>query len=118
MGSSSLFADAFGFLVSPFDPAPDPRFAYASSSFADAIREVVSGPQRGEWLRVVTGPSGCGKSMLCRVLPQHLVDQTFVVVIGDPPATADDFARRLLAEFGLAADAAKGPGGVAVDLRD
>jgi type II secretory pathway predicted ATPase ExeA len=100
--SSGGYEVHFGLRESPFSLTPNPRYAFGSRAHKAALDHITAGFRR-EGLTIVTGEVGTGKTMLCRVVAEQQDPRVFLAILTKVPATAEDFLRHLLVEFGVIA---------------
>jgi type II secretory pathway predicted ATPase ExeA len=91
----------FGLAEKPFSLNADPRFVYASPTYAATYAALLAGIRRREGLLVLTGEIGTGKTTLCRSVVRDLGRKTYSSLVPDPFASREDLLKMLLVDFGV-----------------
>ena len=100
--SSGGYGVHFGLREPPFSLTPNPRYVFESRAHRAALEHITAGFCR-EGFTIVTGEVGTGKTMLCRVVAEQRDPRVFLAILTKLPATAEEFLRHLLVEFGVIA---------------
>ena len=76
-----MYNSYFGFLESPFNVTPDPRFFYANPVYLEAYANLRYGIEAKKGFIVIIGEVGTGKTTLLRKLLHGLEDTVHSVFI-------------------------------------
>ncbi len=96
-----MYNEFYGFLESPFNLTPDPRFLFLSDRHREALNHVLFGIQERKGFIQLTGEVGAGKTTVCRAILEQLGPNFRTALILNPILTAPQLLRTILAELGL-----------------
>jgi general secretion pathway protein A len=91
----------YGLMEKPFTLAIDPKFVYASGSYASVIDELAGAFARHERLLVLTGDLGTGRTTLCRGLVERLGRRVLSCFVSEPVGTFEELLTLALVAFGV-----------------
>ena len=89
----------YGFLESPFEATPDPKFLYLTPSHGDALVSIFGGITNRKGFISLTGEAGTGKTTLIHFLLDRLDDKVKTAFIFHPSITFKDFLRKIFLEI-------------------
>lgn len=96
-----MYQAHFGFEQPPFSLTPNTDLFYGLAPHFEAIQTVLSALDMGEGVIKITGEVGTGKTMLCRMLINHLGDNTALIYLPNPVLSGDDLRYAVAKELGL-----------------
>jgi len=96
-----VYNDFYGFLESPFNLTPDPRFLFFSDKHREAFHHVLFGIRERKGFIQLTGEVGAGKTTVCRALLAELGEGYHTALILNPMLSGTQLVRSILAELGL-----------------
>jgi general secretion pathway protein A len=96
-----MYEPFYGFLETPFNLTPDPRFLFFSEHHQEALNHLLFGIQERKGFIQVTGEVGIGKTTLSRALLERLGPGYTTALILNPSLTSTQLLRSILAEFHL-----------------
>lgn len=96
-----MYQAHFGFEQSPFSLTPNTDLFYGLAPHFEAIQTVLSALDMGEGVIKITGEVGTGKTMVCRMLINHLGDNTALIYLPNPVLSGDDLRYAVAKELGL-----------------
>ena len=96
-----MYEDFYGFLETPFNLTPDPRFLFFSKHHQEALNHLLFGIQERKGFIQLTGEVGIGKTTLSRALMERLGPTYRTALILNPSLTSTQLLRSILAEFHL-----------------
>ena len=96
-----MYEEYYGFLETPFNLTPDPRFLFFSEHHQEALNHLLFGIQERKGFIQVTGEVGIGKTTLSRALLERLGPGYRTALILNPSLTSTQLLRTILAEFDL-----------------
>jgi general secretion pathway protein A len=98
-----VYNDFYGFLESPFNLTPDPRFLFFSDKHREAFHHVLFGIRERKGFIQLTGEVGAGKTTVCRALLAELGEGYQTALILNPMVSGAELVRSILTELGLQA---------------
>src|SRR5512132_964612 len=98
-----MYNEFYGFLESPFNLTPDPRFLFFSDQHREAFHHVLFGLRERKGFIQITGEVGTGKTTVCRAILKELGPTYRTALILNPCMTSAQLLKAVLAEFGLKA---------------
>lgn len=102
-----MYNEHFGFIESPFNVTPDPRFFYSNRLYQEAFTGLRWGIKLRQGLIVMTGEAGTGKTTLLRMVAEKFESTSRAALILGPYPDFATLLQLMLVEFGLP----KPPGG-------
>ena len=96
-----MYNDFYGFLESPFNLTPDPRFLFFSDKHREAFHHVLFGIRERKGFIQLTGEVGAGKTTVCRALLAELGEGYRTALILNPMVSGTQLLRSILTELGL-----------------
>ena len=96
-----MYNDFYGFLESPFNLTPDPRFLFFSDKHREAFHHVLFGIRERKGFIQLTGEVGAGKTTVCRALLAELGEGYQTALILNPMVSGTQLIRSILTELGL-----------------
>jgi len=96
-----VYNDFYGFLESPFNLTPDPRFLFFSDKHREAFHHVLFGIRERKGFIQLTGEVGAGKTTVCRALLAELGEGYQTALILNPMVSGTQLIRSILTELGL-----------------
>jgi general secretion pathway protein A len=96
-----VYNDFYGFLESPFNLTPDPRFLFFSDKHREAFHHVLFGIRERKGFIQLTGEVGAGKTTVCRALLAELGEGYQTALILNPMVSGAELVRSILTELGL-----------------
>jgi general secretion pathway protein A len=96
-----VYNDFYGFLESPFNLTPDPRFLFFSDKHREAFHHVLFGIRERKGFIQLTGEVGAGKTTVCRALLTELGAGYQTALILNPMLSGTQLVRSILTELGL-----------------
>ncbi|WP_261882501.1 ExeA family protein [Vibrio pelagius] len=96
-----MYQAHFGFEQPPFSLTPNTDLFYGLAPHFEAIQTVLAALDMGEGLIKITGEVGTGKTMVCRMLINHLGDNTALIYLPNPVLSGDDLRYAVAKELGL-----------------
>ena len=103
-----VYNDFYGFLESPFNLTPDPRFLFFSDKHREAFHHVLFGIRERKGFIQLTGEVGAGKTTVCRALLAELGEGYQTALILNPMVSGAELVRSILTELGLEASRTDG----------
>jgi general secretion pathway protein A len=97
-----MYNSYFGFLESPFNVTPDPRFFYTNPVYLEAYATLRYGIEAKKGFIVITGEVGTGKTTLLRKLLRSLGDTVHSVFIFNTYLSFPELLQVTLHDLGLA----------------
>src|SRR5882724_5566102 len=97
-----MYNSYFGFLESPFNVTPDPRFFYTNPVYLEAYATLRYGIEAKKGFIVITGEVGTGKTTLLRKLLRSLGDNVHSVFIFNTYLSFPELLQVTLHDLGLA----------------
>jgi general secretion pathway protein A len=94
----------FGFLESPFNVTPDPRFFYSNPVYLEAYANLRYGIEAKKGFIAITGEVGTGKTTLLRKLMHTLQSSIHSVFIFNTAVSFNELLRLILSDLGLPAE--------------
>jgi len=96
------YLEYFGLKEKPFEPIPDPRFYYESSSHREAIDHLRFLLRQKEGFALIYGNSGVGKTTLSNIFLGSLDKSKYnTALISNPIMDEIEFLREVLKAFGI-----------------
>jgi general secretion pathway protein A len=102
-----MYNEHFGFIESPFNVTPDPRFFYSNRLYQEAFTDLRWGIKLRQGLIVMRGEAGTGKTTLLRMVTEKFESTIRAAFILGPYPDFATLLQLMLVEFGLP----KPPGG-------
>jgi general secretion pathway protein A len=96
-----MYLNFYGLKLKPFNPTPDPKFLYLTSSHREALAQILYGVQEGKGFIVLTGEVGTGKTTLIQTLLRRLDEKTEVAFIFNSKLPFDALVEYMLRDFGI-----------------
>ncbi len=96
-----MYQAHFGFEQPPFSLTPNTDLFYGLAPHFEAIQTVISALDMGEGVIKITGEVGTGKTMVCRMLINHLDDNTALIYLPNPVLSGDDLRYTIAKELGI-----------------
>ena len=96
-----MYNSFFGFSENPFNLTPDPRYLFLSPYHKEAIEHLLYGINERKGFIVITGGIGTGKTTLCRMLLNHLGNDTKSALIFNSFISDMELLKSINQEFGI-----------------
>jgi general secretion pathway protein A len=96
-----MYQNFYGFLESPFNVTPDPRFLYLTPSHRDALAHLRYGVAEGKGFVVLTGEVGLGKTTVLRAFLEQAPPDIVTAVVLSTSLSFKDLLFLALHDFGL-----------------
>ncbi len=96
-----MYNEYFGFLESPFNVTPDPRFFYGAPAYLEAYANLRYGIQAKKGFIAITGEVGTGKTTLLRKLMRELEKTVHFALIFNTDLSFNEIFRAALRDLGL-----------------
>ncbi|MGH7768482.1 MAG: ExeA family protein [Candidatus Binatia bacterium] len=96
-----MYLNFYGLKLKPFNPTPDPKFLYLTSSHREALAQILYGVQEGKGFIVLTGEVGTGKTTLIQTLLRRLDERTEVAFIFNSKLPFEALVEYMLRDFGI-----------------
>lgn len=96
-----MYNSFFGFTETPFSLTPDPRYLFLSSNHQEALDHLLYGINERKGFILITGGIGAGKTTLCRVLLNHLEQNTKSALILNSFISDMELLQSINQEFGV-----------------
>ncbi len=96
-----MYNEYFGFLESPFNVTPDPRFFYGAPAYLEAYANLRYGIEAKKGFVAITGEVGTGKTTLLRKLMRELESTVHFALIFNTDLSFDEIFRAVLCDLGL-----------------
>ena len=96
-----MYTSFFGLKENPFNLTPDPRYLYLSSCHKEALDHLLYGINERKGFIAVTGGIGTGKTTMCRVLLDHIKDDTRSALIFNSFISDIELLKCINQEFGI-----------------
>lgn len=96
-----MYNEYFGFLESPFNVTPDPRFFYGAPAYLEAYANLRYGIEAKKGFIAITGEVGTGKTTLLRKLMRELESTVHFALIFNTDLSFNEIFRAVLRDLGL-----------------
>ncbi len=97
-----MYNKFYGFIESPFNLTPNPRFFFQSARHTEALSTLIYAIQQRKGFVVITGEIGSGKTTVCRTLLNQLDTHTETALITNTHISARDLLCTVLEDLGVA----------------
>src|SRR5262245_36822293 len=96
-----MYLHHYGLQEKPFDPTPDPKFLYLTTSHREALARLLYGVQERQGFVALIGEVGTGKTTLLHTLLRRLDGQAAVAFVLNSTLPFDGVLEYMLEDFGV-----------------